>query len=144
MSKTDPKTAADTTTAKKTTSKKEVKGTVIDHLATSPSKNPDQDEREKLSAATEPNSAQRMAERVERKGGRNNGGGDAEGSRARPGLEMAKDLAPDTLGEREGVSPAETDLIWTNASKDKWGGDQPALAELLAQRNAVEEKLADA
>ena len=135
---------ADTPVAKKTAAKKEVKGTVIDHLATSPSNDPDQEQRKELSAATEPNSAQRMAERSTRKSGRNNGGGDAEGSRARPGLDMAADLAPDTLGEREGVSPAETDLIWTQASKDKWGIDQPSLADLLEQRNKVEEKLADA
>lgn len=140
MSKTDPK--AETATAKKSADKK-VRGTVIDHLATSPSNDPNKEERQANSATTEPNSAQRIAERTTRRSGRNNGGDESD-TRARPGLGMAKDLAPDTLGEREGVSPAETDLIWTNASKDKWGVDQPSLADQLAQRDKIGEKLADA
>ena len=81
--------------------------------------------------------AQLARERVARKTsrtGRNNGGDEAR----RGGLNM--DLTPDTLGEREGVSPAETDLIWTNDSKDRWGADQPDHAALLAQRNEIEKQ----
>ena len=107
---------------------------IIDPTATSPSKDPKRQDRKDNATATEPNSKQRVAQKVSRTG-RNNGG-DAEPRRG--GLNT--DLTPDTLGEREGVSPAETDLIWTNESKDRWGSDQPGLDQMLAQRNEIEKQ----
>lgn len=106
-------------------------GDVIDPKATSPSNDPNRDER--AATATESNSVKRVAEKTVRRSGRNNGG-DGE-ARGRPGLNQ--NLTGDTLGEREAVSPADTDVIWTNASKDKWGVDQPDFAKLLAQRNQL-------
>jgi hypothetical protein len=107
---------------------------MIDPTATSPSKDPQRKDRQDTSTATEPNSKQRIANKVSRTG-RGNGGGDEV---RRGGLNM--DLTPDTLGEREGVSPAETDLIWTNQSKDRWGADQPDMGKLLGQRNEIEKQ----
>lgn len=105
---------------------------MIDPTATSPSKDPKRKDKT-TATATEPNSRERVARKTSRTG-RNNGGDEAR----RGGLNM--DLTPDTLGEREGVSPAETDLIWTNDSKDRWGADQPDHAALLAQRNEIEKQ----
>lgn len=81
--------------------------------------------------ATEPNSKQRVAQKKASRTGRGNGGA----GEARGGLNV--DLTPDTLGEREAVSPGETDAIWTNASKDNWGNGQPGLDKLLAQRDEI-------
>lgn len=119
----------------KTATTEEPKGDMVDPLATSPSNDPTRDPGA-TSTATEPNSKERVGRKVSRTG-RNNGG-DAD-FRGRPGLNT--DLTGDTLGERQAVSPAETDVIWTNDSKDRWGAGQPALVDLLAQRAKVEEDL---
>lgn len=113
---------------------KEIKEDLIDPNATAPSNDPNRKSKDKAtSTATEPNSKQRVAKKASRTG-RNNGGGEVR----RGGLNM--ELTPDTLGEREGVSPADTDLIWTNDSKDRWGVDQPGLDKMLAQRDAIAEQ----
>lgn len=101
---------------------------MIDPKATAPSNRKDKDDAK--ATATEPNSKQRVASRT----GRKNGGGDKGAPRG--GLNV--DLTADTLGEREGVSPADTDLIWTNSSKDQWGAGQPSLGDMLKQRNEIE------
>lgn len=120
------------TTKKATKTTKADQAKVIDPLATSPSNGP---KAEDTSTVTEPNSMQRVAEKTTRRSGRNNGGDGSSGP-ARPGLNT--DLTGDTLGEREAVSPADTDALWTNASKDKWGNGQPEFADLLKQRDAIE------
>lgn len=79
---------------------------------------------ETLSAtSTEPNSKQRVANRVA--GNRND---------VRGGLNV--DMTPDTLGSRKGAT--RDDLIWTNDSKDNWAGRQPPLSQLLKQREEIE------
>lgn len=110
------------------TKKSEKAADMIDPKATAPSNNPDKT----TSTATEPNSTQRVGKKVSRTGKNNGGDGDTRG---RPGLNT--DLTADSLGEREAVSPAATDVIWTNDSKDRWGNGQPALADLLTQRDKV-------
>lgn len=96
----------------------------IDPDSTAPS-NADKEAQDKATA-TEQNTKQRMASRT----GRGNGGGDApDRTNRRP--------EPDTLGEREGVSPAENDLIWTNSSKDNWNNGQPKFGDLLKQHGKV-------
>lgn len=117
---------------------KDVAAKMIDPLATSPSNDKTRTDEDKATA-TELNSKQRVAEKVSRTG-RNNGG---DGGRTdRPGV--GRDMTPDTLGEREAVSPADTDVIWTNSSKDRWGVDQPSLGDLLSQRDKVNADLAEA
>lgn len=117
----------------KKSGKTDAKADVIDPKATNPSNDPNRKDREGLSTATEPNSLQRVGQKVSRTG-RGNGGGEMD-PRGRPGLNT--DLTGDTLGERKAVSPAETDVIWTNESKDRWGVGQPEFSELLAQRNKI-------
>ena len=119
---------------------KAVKGDMIDPMATSPSRDPNAKDREGTSTATEPNSTQRVGKKVSRTGHGNGGGATGNDAlRTRLGV----DPTADTLGERKTVSPAETDVIWTNESKDKWGRDQPGLGELLNQRNAIAKQQAE-
>lgn len=118
------------------TAKKVTKGDMIDPKATSPSKDPNREERAGLSTATEPNSKQRVGQKVSRTG-RNNGGDGSASGNDRLRTRLGVDPTADTLGEREAVSPAETDVIWTNESKDRWGGDQPEFSKLLAQRDKL-------
>lgn len=114
------------------------KADMIDPDSTAPSKDPNHETVAAEATATERNSKERIGQKVTRTGRNNGGDGDTRG---RPGLNT--DLTADRLGEREAVSPAAHDVIWTNASKDRWGADQPDLSKLLAQRNTVTEKLAE-
>lgn len=132
--KTKAETTATPDKADKPKSEKLQKG-MIDPRATSPSNDPNRDER--AATATEPNSKQRVAEKRTSRTGRGNGGGNEDAAKIGLRGGVGRDLTPDTLGEREGVSPAETDLIWTNASKDKWGVDQPSMSDQLKQRDAI-------
>lgn len=109
---------------------------MIDPYATSPSKDESRD-KDAAKTASEPNSKERIGKKVSRTG-RNNGGDD----RPRPGV--GRDMTADRLGEREAVSPGETDVIWTNESKDRWGVGQPSTADLLKQRNKIAQDLAEA
>lgn len=135
------KTTKSDAPAKEATSKKVAKApgkNAVDPMATAPSKDPDQEARKEEATATEPNSRERVGLKQASRTGRGNGGDGEAAGYARPGLNT--DLTPDTLGEREEVSPATTDVIWTNASKDRWGVDQPNLSDLLKQRTEVEEQ----
>lgn len=115
------------TDTKKTEDKK-TEDNVVDPNSTAPSK---ADKADKDTAtSTELNSKQRLASRT----GRGNGGGSEELGRT------ARRPEPDTLGEREGVSPAENDLIWTNSSKDHWDNGQPKFGDLLKQHSSVKRK----
>lgn len=114
------------------TKKSEKAADMIDPKATAPSNNPDKT----TPTAAEPNSTQRVGKKVSRTGKNNDGDGDGDGdNRGRPGLNT--DLTADSLGEREAVRHAATDVIWTSESKDRWGNGQPDLADLLAQRDKI-------
>lgn len=89
--------------------------------ATAPSNDPNRDE---SPTATEPNTKERLASRT----GRKNGGDDTV--KARRGLNRPRDQVT-RLGEREAVPPSDHDVIWTNASKDRWGVDQPSIQDQL-------------
>ena len=129
---------ADTKSSESAKSKK-VEGDLADPMATAPSNDPNKAERADMSTAAEPNSAQRMAERRASRTGRNNGGSDGDAARngLRAGIQDDRS-APTTLGEREAVSPADTDVIWTNSSKDRWGVDQPSMGAQLKQQRKIQ------
>lgn len=111
----------------------------IDPNATAPSNDKTRDP-DAASAAMEPNSRQRVAEKQASRTGRGNGGADADAANNRLRAGVGVDATPDTLGERESVSPADTDAIWTNSSKDRWDVGQPSMQDLLKQRTGIEEQ----
>lgn len=85
--------------------------------------------------------------------GRTNGGNDDNPGliTGRPGLDrigaqsaarQAATLRPDNEGDRETVSPADLDRVFTADSKERWGDDQPSLSDQLAAARTNEMRIA--
>lgn len=67
--------------------------------------------------------------------------GDARNERVRAGRTSRRPEDQEN-GDRE-TAPADETRIWTNESKERWGDDQPSIADQLKSQMAVEQKLSE-
>ncbi len=76
------------------------------------------------------------------KGGDKKGNAKPDHLRAGVGIRTPTERENQDTGDRETAGKNDGDRVWTADSRERWGEDQPTLAEQLESQLKTEEKLA--